>query len=96
MSLTTDVMDRLTELGDSANEIAEALEDKGITGVPQSDCACPIAVYLSSDFGAVQVGDEVITIQELRIPTPAAVTEFIYAFDQEEFPELISDPEVES
>ena len=92
VSLTTDVMDRLAELGDSANQVADALIDKGITGGCENPNGCPIFNYLTAEGFAVQsVGDEVIEVDGEEIDTPNQIAEFIHAFDQHEWPRLLGD-----
>lgn len=95
MSLTTDVMDRLADLGDSAEQVADALAEKGITGQCENPNGCPIFNYLTNQgFAVHSVGDEVIEVDGEEIDTPSAIASFIYGFDQGEWPELDEDAEV--
>lgn len=42
------VLELLRELGDSPEEIAQSLQARGIQGVRNASCSCPLALYLRS------------------------------------------------
>lgn len=84
----------LAGLGDSADAVADSLLAKGNTGYIGDCHFCPVATFLSSEFGNDwKVGDYSVTDERTRFPggevaNPEAVTEFIDRFDQGQYPDL--------
>jgi hypothetical protein len=93
----SDVRDRVTELlaslGSTADEVAEALRARGITGTRDDGCACPIARIIVAELAEARdgrwgdsTGEWFVTGGYVRTPAgdvkpPAVVAEFIDYFD---------------
>lgn len=93
MSMTTDVIDLLDALGDTAGKIAKTLAEKGIKGERGEPGCCPIYNYLTGEgIPVAKVGGRVIKLAPLgRVSPPAAVVEFIRLFDNAAWPELVAE-----
>lgn len=85
----------LSWLGGTVEEVAEALRARGIKGRQKEANDCPLARYLCQWWEEASVwkiytviGTERPTINK---PTPEACFKFAYAFDHDEFPDLIAD-----
>ncbi|GGL05329.1 hypothetical protein [Mangrovihabitans endophyticus] len=94
---TTDTITKaLTSLGATADEIAETLVIGGWRGLRNDAGACPISRYLTSVLpGAddVVTGTAQLTVlsrhAELDVDLPPAVEQFVRAFDDGGFPDLV-------
>jgi hypothetical protein len=89
----------LASLGDSADEVADALYAAGVRGKPDDATCCPVANWLGQESGlepyVEREGvclyldlDEQEEQPQLRAETPAAVAEFIRRFDHDDYPQL--------
>lgn len=97
----TDLLDRayaeLVHLGDTEDEIAAALRARGIKGRRKEACTCPIANFLVAVFGEEchpEVDDDITFLgwnPKERLAVPAAVLDFIEAFDLGSYPQLIEE-----
>lgn len=92
MTTATGVHDTLRRLGDTPEAIAETLRVKGVRGSTRSVDRCPIAVWLSQEYPEVdwiQVGRGMAIVQGVAtVFLPAAVREFVDAFDLGAHPDL--------
>jgi len=88
----------LQSLGKTADEVAAALRAKGVRGSPNTIRHLnPIARYVQTELaspGDVRVVDRKLTIcfpdgrdQDVAIPQP--VTDFLEAFNQGQYPDLL-------
>lgn len=87
----------LAKLGNTADEIAQSLEVKGITGCQSVSHSCPLAIYLQDELppGYIDVCAEVTWFNSTEIGTriinSTAVSKFIRNFDHKLYPNLIKD-----
>lgn len=87
----------LGSLGESPEEIATNLQLGGWLGFRYDAGACPVARYLATvvtNADGAEVGRYDATVHfvyrpDIETDLPSAVTEFIAAFDEGTFPELI-------
>jgi hypothetical protein len=95
----------LTGLGESGADVASALRDARVSGVPQDPANCAIANYLTAVAGAdqrlssVTVGrshvearlEKTFGIRRpvVRVGLPYGIRQFMSAFDQRMYPELV-------
>lgn len=89
----SEVLDALSRLGTTPDEIAETLHVKGIKGYKGQAYSCPLANYFKSTFPeahCVSVGSR-ICIDEQGLPHPSHVRAFIEYFDKGSFPQLEQD-----
>ena len=95
------VLKALTDLGDTAEAIADALLTNGYTGRRASASYCPIAHYLSDtipdlDAKAISVGTDDAGLWNephgygIDVDLPGPVVAFVTAFDGGAYPELVS------
>lgn len=85
--------DKVQELGKlTADEIAGLLKEQGIKGWRNDPDDCPLAVYSGFTITRRCYMDE----EENEYPAPRSVLEFINKFDDNQYPELISDFDDES
>lgn len=89
--------DVLHTLAVNEYDIPGFLHKQGIRGYPDDCGACPVAVYVSRETGAVDVDVQTwSTVVEYCDGTedvadnPPAVAEFIRSFDNGEFPQLVA------
>lgn len=87
----------LYALGDTTDEIANSLREKGITGVPQSRGNCPLARYLKLVFPSLEwivgfrargfcIGSSQVAVwAEL----PRSLLHFVRRFDDKRYLDLI-------
>jgi hypothetical protein len=83
-------LDLLNGMGQTADEVAAFLKEKGITGRVALALHCPVAAYLSSQGG--DIGGAVYTqyaSQNVLVKVPEPVFAFIRAFDAGKYPELV-------
>lgn len=50
MNVRTRVIELLGSLGSTADEVADSLRTRGITGTPEDPCHCPIANLIRAEF----------------------------------------------
>lgn len=80
----------LNSMGNTADEVAAFLKEKGIKGNRAAAGSCPVAVYMRS-----QGGDATAAVfgrygnQEYSVHVPDPVYAFIVAFDSGVYPELV-------
>lgn len=93
-----DIRDSLAKLGDTPEKIAASLGAIGIKGDPESGIHCPLANYLNAEFGVDTYvgydgipGDCCANVGRAGFVIETAQLEFVTAFDDKEFPELISE-----
>ena len=87
------LIDALKKLGTSVQAMRKSLVKAKITGQPHEDEWCPLANYLRDEFGIehVSVGGkgEKTEVDGVSIDTPKFVADFVAAFDNRQFLELI-------
>lgn len=89
--IKTDILKALEQLGNTSDEIAEALSVKEIKGRPRHSTACPIAHYLKDALPECETIHVCIPHAYLdsalnsSIPLPAPVKDFIRKFDAGEY-----------
>jgi hypothetical protein len=93
MTTDTAVLDRLTDLGDTADQVAQALFELGIRGYPGSSIACPVATWLEQCYPGHQwavssAETHALSDKNVIIKNPAQVTQFIEAFDLGKYADL--------
>lgn len=89
--------DLLVKLGESGGEIAQFLKAQECKGYISEPNSCPIAVYLSKETGQPAfVSADCIYLNKASDPSylteeeiPIAVEDFIFRFDDGEYPELL-------
>ena len=103
MQMRSQVGELLADLGHNGADVAVALRDSGVRGIPRDVHSCAVAVYLSAVLRAdtrvlaVEVNSCRVRVLcgrlgiPMSIPLPEAVQSFIKAFDQRRYPELIRD-----
>lgn len=89
-------LDLLEALGDTEEQVAASLIERGIKGVRREPCACPIWKYLDGEgIPVLSVGGGGIGIAgTLPIGYPTAIEDFIDAFDDADdpaWPELVAE-----
>lgn len=96
MTTKEDVLRQLASLGDTPEDVAEALTAKGIKGVPTVAGKCPVARYLEdlngepfTVFFNANWELEKHTREDNRVEVPAAVFNFIGEFDSGIYPDLV-------
>lgn len=93
-------------LGALPNAVAETLSRAALAGKPGDDCGCPVALYLQAViqehpragiyyddrrwFACLWMRD-LGAASELNVNLPDAVRDFVLAFDQGEYPDLIEE-----
>jgi len=91
------IVNSLMELGNTKKEIADKLKEMGCKGVRNSLASCPIAIFLfKQDVYARVFADtirlwpkEALTIRSPELlRTPKPICDFVYHFDDGDFPEL--------
>ena len=99
-SLTDQITATLGGLGETSDDIANALRNKGIRGTRASADVCPLAYYLREQFPqqfqgiGFQVGCYQVTVynQHGDMATAAILTEgqadFVRSFDNGNYPDL--------
>ena len=91
----TRVAELLATLGETADDVAQSLRDRGITGEPESGDTCPIAMLIQREIP--ESAEQIWTVEGLipgwfvvrtdtftpdgHLSNPAAVREFIERFD---------------
>lgn len=96
------VVDLLSDLGNSPAEIAHRLSTLGVRGVPTDVNQCAIALYLNAVVGAdrhvhslsvwndrVRVSFGRVFTQSCDVPLSSCLQEFIDRFDARSYPELV-------
>jgi hypothetical protein len=83
----------LRSLGTTADEIADSLRQRGITGLREDGCRCPIANVIRAEIpesrdarwddadGAWFACGSYVSTPDGRVFTPAGIDDFIHAFD---------------
>lgn len=94
-----DVVAELAQL--TSSQIAERLELLGFKGQVESECNCPVALYLESMFDGALVYHDHITVfsaddpnmeRDVDIPIENTTIEnFVFLFDNHHFEGLIAD-----
>lgn len=99
------VAQALQALGATPNMVAEYLSREALAGKPKDDCGCPVALYLQAVieehpragiyhddhwFACVWSRDRTNNV-EMEVDLPAAVRDFVLAFDRSEYPDLIEE-----
>lgn len=81
----------LNNLGETYVDVARTLAEKNVDGLVGTCSRCPIANYLHQEAKAigVSVTHDYITVRGMRFQTPDAVADFIDAFDNSLYPELM-------
>jgi hypothetical protein len=91
----------LAALPTTADDIAAHLHAKGIQGVPEDSCNCPITNHLTG------LGFDWVSVTQTRVQgrsdtrglddvrTPWWIAEFVERFDNGEWPELVLDDTAE-
>jgi hypothetical protein len=96
-----DLYNLLADLGNSPHEIAETLREAGVKGQRKLSERCPIAKWLTTqtncrevqvDYGAAGVYLTLGPGESFICTPPAAIDEFIRAFDDGEYPDLDAEP----
>lgn len=92
----------LAALPDTADGIAAHLTAKGIRGVTEDSCNCPMTNYLTGlGFDSTEVGERWVIARSFpgdrieKVATPNHIREFIFRFDTGEWPELVLDDAAE-
>lgn len=88
-------------LGNSAEEVRETLADWGFKGVPGILNGCPVEKYLEQHGWVVSVTEDDVHVlipwakwdKWLEVPLPQAVVEFLDAFHEGCYPELVEERE---
>jgi hypothetical protein len=101
--LTGEIECFLNDLGGNAEDVASSLRHEGVQGQPQDKAQCAIARYLGAVVGAdrrvrnISVGTSELSVSgphwwsaRLVIDVPAAIQQFIRAFDRYQYPDLVS------
>jgi hypothetical protein len=86
------IKELLNELGGNEKEIAQSLRAKNIKGVRNSYISCPIANYLrtsKSNVCKINTSTYWSSVNDESFEHPQAVTDFIIAFDDMNYPDLI-------
>lgn len=88
-------MQQLRTLPDKPRDIAEFLHLLGQTGMPHVSGCCPVSNWLTEATGfACYVGDSQVTWYgswgHVSITMPDALAAFVYEFDREGYPDLVS------
>ncbi len=93
MPTILDLQDSLGKLGRTQGEVAERLAETGCRGTRKQAGCCPVAVHLGKTLGGA--GSYSVSHWHAYAPffagglvMPAAVRDFIYAFDCGDYPEL--------
>ena len=81
----------LNNLGETSEDVARVLAEKGVRGLTGNCGHCPIANYLHQEAQAlgVSVASDYITVRGMRFKTPLPVTVFIDKFDDNVYQGLI-------
>jgi hypothetical protein len=101
--LSGEIESFLSDLGANADDVAASLRDHGVQGQPQDKAQCAIARYLGAVVGTetrvrnISVGTSELSVSgphwwsaKLVIEVPAAIQQFIRAFDRYQYPDLVS------
>lgn len=83
----------LRDLGETPDEIAQALTDKDCQGVRGHHAKCPLAVYLrrvvpDATVSMFEISHKGLFGYPRRVETPREVRRFVYRFDDGAYPEL--------
>lgn len=98
------VLESLTALGDTSEQIAQSLIAKGITGNPRMAGSCPLANYLVQEIPeakAVTIYTSAFVFRTtpeesqdddpgVKVRTPGEHLEFMDAFDNGAYPALVT------
>lgn len=86
----------LSELPDTADEIARMLIEADCQGRMRNGKCCPMANYLTR-LGFVEpfVQPDYVQVNGAMPPTSSALEDFVERFDEGEWPELVSDREAD-
>ena len=84
----------IRSLGTTAQTVTVALRAKGIKGIPNNPCACPIARYLKTfGFSTVSVTGSYVSFYNDRegttIKLPKTLRDWVYDFDMNNYPEFV-------
>lgn len=93
MTTQSQILAALHKLGGDADEIAESLAERGISGKTCDDADCALARYLAAAFPGtrVTVGAAEANVGGCLTPLPEECREFVERFGQEDWPELVSE-----
>ncbi len=85
------ILKALTELGNSAAEMAESLKKHSVTGTPEESTSCAIANYMKTKFKCedVEVDGCTVRVGDHDVDMTKASKEFIEKFDEYEYPDLL-------
>ncbi len=92
------ITDALIEMG-SWEDVYVELYTRGVTGIPEHGCACPVARWIESQVheqvtvtaGNVYYFDD--PVRDVKVSTPENVYAFVIEFDNGNYPELVSNSE---
>lgn len=95
------VLDRMRELQDRSDGVAAAIKAANITGYIKDPCGCPVHEFLIKGWRPLDFGVTTVTAGQsstqihftggglLVLDTPKLISDFIRAFDDGEYPELV-------
>lgn len=95
-AIATDIWNRLADLGDDPDIIAENLAAAGITGHRNEAAACPLYHYLRAEIPPVRCVGDVEIAYDAGGPLPEFTNippvagEFVRRFDEGGYPELVA------
>jgi hypothetical protein len=87
------ILNILNQLGETSEEVAQSLKDKGFKGKRKRAHCCPIYQYLTSHGLDVGVSPNEIVLYDITtkgcdITAPLPIKQFIYDFDDGKYPNL--------
>jgi len=86
------ILTLLEQLGETPEQVAEALKAKGFKGRPKQAHCCPIYHYLTSHGLDVGVTPGQISLyapnDDCDITAPLSIKQFVYDFDAGKYPDL--------
>ena len=86
------LLEDLKKLGTGTTAIAISLRRRGIKGGIEDSNSCPLARYLTQEYGAdVEVTDDDITVGGVTLSPPTCVRKFVAKFDNGDYPDLIKE-----
>ena len=96
LTLQKELEEALNGLPTTASGVADYLIDLGVRGVPEYQCACPVARWIRQllDVPLATADADYITVYSdeiVRVPTPDNLLFFFYDFDTGTYPDLIDD-----
>jgi hypothetical protein len=110
--LKKQIQDLLVGLGSCRFEVAQALHDLGVRAVPKDPCECAVAIYLKAVLNAdLRIASLVVESRDVKVriegskwfhfhiatvALPQPIRQFIVAFDEAVYPDLLRKESSES